>query len=635
VALTADAQTGSGYQSYFVTRSTQFGAYNAWEAFDNDNPLDASAAASAGWASEGPSSQTDTYSSSTGAETGSVEHHTGSVQGEWIQIQLPDSIYLHDIKIHSRAETTYVGNMTGFPKNVYLYGKNSNDWILIKEFTTSSKTLGDAYTEYIDYKKKAFTHFVLVVNSIHVSGTTLSQPGWTSIGQIELFGVPEYDPEAHGTDVTVKSVANVPNTDWLEVYYDAKGLNAGAVSTVNDLKPSSLGSALNSSSTNNMTVADDAFVFNGTDSYIKINDLTNPSGAWIHSVATWVKFTDFDSTQEVSWIGDADAATIRQSFTFLTGGETVVLGISASNVQFRFASPLTPGKWHHVVYTYNGGSAGSASTAYQVFVDGVEASKFAGVGTGTLTLPADSALWIGRHHSGTNHFGGSIANFRLFNRALTTDEIYQLYAYQKKYFGHGDLSMTLKAGRLGIGTSEPRAALDVRGVINATRFNTLVAEHTVTSTVDSVEFTGLDLIGDGGTYKIIWKARNTGATNPQYYMTVNGDTTETNYYYGGKQHTNTEGLHNGNYPTIFRAGQDSNHTLEITMTRSCDGYIVAHGQGNFHTGNNLNHGAVQGWELNRWFYKTPGNVTSILFSSANPTTARYGSGSNIRIHRYM
>ena len=197
----------------------------------------------------------------------------------------------------------------------------------------------------------------------------------------------------------------------------------------------------------------------------KINDLTNPSGAWIHSVATWVKFTDFDSSQEVSWIGDADGSAIRQSFSFQPGGETVTMGISGSNVQFRFASPLTPGKWHHVVYTYIGGSAGSASTAYQVFVDDVEASKFGGVGTGTLTLPADSALWIGRHHNGTNHFGGSIANFRLFNRALTSDEIYQLYAYQKEYFGHGDLSMTLKAGRLGIGTLEPLAALDVRGDI--------------------------------------------------------------------------------------------------------------------------------------------------------------------------
>jgi len=213
----------------------------------------------------------------------------------------------------------------------------------VPDLTTVSRTIENNTNDY-------YNHIALIAYELapHTVATVLN------FAEMELFGTPEYDPEADGVDVVVKSVPNVPNTDWLEVYYDAKGLATGAVTTVNDLKPSSLGSALNSTATNNITVADDAFVFNGTDSYIKINDLTNPSGAWVHSVTAWVKFTDFDSSQDVSWIGDADATSIRQSSTFQTGGETVTMGISDSNVQFRFTSPLTAGKWHHVVYTYNG-----------------------------------------------------------------------------------------------------------------------------------------------------------------------------------------------------------------------------------------------------------------------------------------
>ncbi len=413
------------------------------------------------------------YHSATVYTSGSTYNGTASItdadgtqhQGEWIKLQMPTTEkmklsgfsfsprYVSSAEYHHRTpyKGVFLGSTDGIGTNWYPIHYFDN--VAGSELTTVSRTFENTTNDY-------YNHIALVVFEV---GPNATYGDVLNLAEIELYGTPEYDPDAHGTDVTVKSVANVPNTDWLEVYYDAKGLATGAVSTVNDLKPSSLGSALNSSSTNNITVADDAFVFNGTDSYIKINDLTNPSGAWIHSVATWVKFTDFDSSQEVSWIGDADGSAIRQSFSFQPGGETVTMGISGSNVQFRFASPLTPGKWHHVVYTYIGGSAGSASTAYQVFIDGVEASKFAGVGTGTLTLPADSVLWIGTNHNGMNHFGGSIANFRLFNRVLTSDEIYQLYAYQKEDFGHGDLSMTLKAGRLGIGTSEPRGALDVRG----------------------------------------------------------------------------------------------------------------------------------------------------------------------------
>jgi hypothetical protein len=117
----------------------------------------------------------------------------------------------------------------------------------------------------------------------------------------------------------------------------------------------------------------------------------------------------------------------------------------------------------------SGTATGNLKTQF-IYVNGVKQSCLSS-GAGTLTLSGRNELTIGARPnnagSGTltyaAFFDGSVANFRLFNRALSSDEIYQLYAYQKKDFGHGDLSMTLKAGRLGIGTSEPRAALDVRG----------------------------------------------------------------------------------------------------------------------------------------------------------------------------
>jgi hypothetical protein len=117
-------------------------------------------------------------------------------------------------------------------------------------------------------------------------------------------------------------------------------------------------------------------------------------------------------------------------------------------------------KWHHIVCT-------RAGTTIKYFINGIDQARPI-ANSIALSIAANSVFTIGVRAGsqlGNNPMHGKIANFRLFNRALTSDEIYQLYAYQKEYFGHGDLSMTLKAGRLGIGTSEPRAALDVRGDI--------------------------------------------------------------------------------------------------------------------------------------------------------------------------
>jgi hypothetical protein len=133
----------------------------------------------------------------------------------------------------------------------------------------------------------------------------------------------------------------------------------------------------------------------------------------------------------------------------------------------------TNNEWVHATGTiYNDPVSGHGYT--KIFVNGELRPESVQRGIlPNLAIPTNPYLTLGTSFIGertsysTQHFKGSIANFRLFNRVLSSDEIYQLYAYQKEYFGHGNVSMTLKAGRLGIGTSEPRAVLDVRGGIYA------------------------------------------------------------------------------------------------------------------------------------------------------------------------
>jgi hypothetical protein len=345
--------------------------------------------------------------------------------------------------------------MNGFPKDVYLYGKKSNDWVLVKKFTTSSKKYGDSHTEYIDYTKEAFTHFVLVVNSIHVSSQAGGgYPGWTTIGQIELFGVPEYDPEAYGTDVVVKSLPNVPNTDWLEVYYDAKNYTNGVVQdeTINNRD-----AEMNATFDNGEIKA---FSFSGAyTSNVTTSDHGLGTGDVTYTMSYWFKRTAVASTYDYVVMLGNGGTNYSSVLMWINNNQLVLDHWSAA---LRVLDPIKLDTWYHVAAGHSGGNTPSLENDF-IYIDGKKVTPQIIQTAGPFTL-AGSKLTLGTSHYSTTEFlNGKIANFRLFNRALTSDEVWQLYAYQKEYFGHGDLGMTIKAGRLGIGTSEPRAALDVRG----------------------------------------------------------------------------------------------------------------------------------------------------------------------------
>ena len=447
VALTSAAQTESGYESYFVSQAS--GTLNptssrqAWAFFDTQGPGQGTALASPHLVSS-----TDRFNSN-GTYAGG--DNLGGVSGDWIYIRLPDKIQLQSVDLWAR----YGGDRNPIDATV-LGSLNGTNWSILGSWKNAQFESGGS-TSFTINSIQYYDYIGFVFEKIEAS----SSGRYVNFHEIDLYGVPEYDPEAHGTDVTVKSYPNVPNTDWLEVYYDAKDLTSIS-GTVADLSGKSVTGSLNGDVSINTSNDVKSFSFDGSGDYI-IGNLTN-TGDFDFTVSLWLKKNTRDTVGMLWNLGGSGGSGNPE--------DSVGLEVGSNNRldYFIFSGPECAisnfgvdylNKWVHIVATRTG-------IDLKIYLDGVDQnlSITGSSPTHTLQLAANTEFTIGARGTGAlgnNPLNGSIANFRIFNRTLTQDEIYQLYAYQKEDFGHGDLSMTLKAGRLGIGTSEPKATLDVRG----------------------------------------------------------------------------------------------------------------------------------------------------------------------------
>ena len=477
VTLTADAQTNSGYQGYFVSQASATLSSDsdrrAWNFFDDIRRGGT------------PGPHFDGTSGVGGARYDTNGNYTagdslGDVSGDWMYIRLPDKIQLQSVDLWARynsirnpIDATVLGSLNGTNWSVIGSWKNASfgppsGTSLATGNSTSFTINSNQYYDYIGF----------VFEKIEAN----SSGGFINFHEIELFGVPEYDPEAHGTDVVVKSVANVPNTDWLEVYYDAKNYTSGVVQdeTSNDID-ATIGAATTFDSVNKAWSFSGASNRDGTE-FVSGYLPSDFEGNQIHSVSMWLKFDYWHDGafciigKETRTNNDNHKAIHFQFQNTSSASPRILYDFWDNQKSFYLPDDVQPGKWLHMTATYTGNAA-----IRKMFVNGQELTTFTTNSNYATALALDTTndlvVRLGSRYpvNSLYSFHGDIANFRLFNQALTSDEAWQLYAYQKEYFGHGDLSMTLKAGRLGIGTSEPRAALDVRGGVN---FHSLLASAT-------------------------------------------------------------------------------------------------------------------------------------------------------------
>jgi hypothetical protein len=136
--------------------------------------------------------------------------------------------------------------------------------------------------------------------------------------------------------------------------------------------------------------------------------------------------------------------------------DEILVSIYGSGALFPFS--LQVNRWYHSTVVMRGTT--SSISDIDFYLDGVKLTSSGQFGTATTrALPANASLRLGREVSGgSNYLTGSISNFKLWNVALTAEEVAAEYA-----LGRTGKSINLTDTSLCLGGTVPRAQLDVRG----------------------------------------------------------------------------------------------------------------------------------------------------------------------------
>lgn len=185
---------------------------------------------------------------------------------------------------------------------------------------------------------------------------------------------------------------------------------------------------------NNGTLAGNALptnnyvYFDGSGDYISYPAFTYQDIVNRWSMSLWAKLDNTSQTFKVL-IGKQNNAANNSVWCFVYGYNGANYAIYSKvatgiNPQTTSTVSVTDLNWHHIVYTYSG-------TVLLGYVDGVLQRTL----TSTFTFNASTkVLTIGAGDSGltaANSFAGKIKQVRMYNRAITAQEVKELYIAEK------------------------------------------------------------------------------------------------------------------------------------------------------------------------------------------------------------
>jgi hypothetical protein len=495
------------------------------------------------------------YTNATGFANSDSKGRFG-VLGEWLEIKMPSKIKLKHFTLslnHDNQDS--VGyNTSRFPKQFTLYKSNDGVTWTSTDYTSPSENgpgggpvLGD-YGREITYnanESESFMYYVILVKQTWSASYSTDPSSHTAIAEWKLFGTREQGQSVlHDGQLTLTKNLNVPRIgpaldaddtprrDRLVVEYNTS-TNPTFEGAVRDTSGRGLdGMFVNQT---HYDATQKALVFDGVDDRI-LTRLQNPAGESLFSGSLWFK-TNTATQQGLVWIGSEGAG---KAFVFKYNGD-----VATPNFEFSFYGndclynyTLTFGTCYHIAFAYSGGTASSAKS---VWVNGTEVALASQSSTTALNLDANAELLIGDRPNNGADLNGTLSNFKLYDTALTAEEVKTLYDMGRCDEGHHVVNFSKTRVGIGLGDGEvPQAALDVRGDIiggcpvyfGATSTAYRYASSTGTVIIfDSLiksrgggydTSTGRFTVPLAGTYRFDFYARQHGSTSAYSRLRING-----------------------------------------------------------------------------------------------------------------
>ena len=390
----------------------------------------------------------------TGTPSGTLPIHTlvSGYAGEYITLGLPKQIKMVKISIKTRPDGGLNLDQTQSGDVMVVVGSHDGStWEYVDTHTAS--VYPDDSTIPYTFNVNTSTYYkhvgLICTNTGPID--SIYNTAW-SMSELAFYGHEEGDSSL---DTTLKSVYNVPGTQ-LEVYYD--GQDYSVMPTVGSASVTDkAGGDQNGTPSSGVSFDSTykAFNFDGTTNG-KIVGTHNLSGTSpTHTISIWFKRTVVDGTYD--YVLAVGTSTTLQNSAIVINNDQIWFSIYGDDI--RSSIKIVNDKWYHLTVTSNGGIWNS--TNCKMYLNGALTSTTSG-GGGTFNLTG-TQFTLGTNSLGAEQFNGSIANFRLFSKALNADQVKELYDYQKDYFLGSKSQVTLYKGHLGVGVTEPSGQLELAG----------------------------------------------------------------------------------------------------------------------------------------------------------------------------